>query len=146
MHYRLNEPDVIQETVEGATLIVHSRSGSYYSLEGSGTVIWNAVLAGHPVARIEAWFANGSEGERAAIRDGLRAFINALLAENLIVPATEAATQVPAAPGTAEPKPAFAPPELRKFTDMQELLLVDPIHDVQPEAGWPLQKEPPPAS
>jgi hypothetical protein len=143
MHYRLNEPDVIQETVEGATLIVHSRSGTYYSLEGSGTFIWNALLAGHPVARIEDCFAGGSEGERAAVRDGMGAFLQALLAENLIVPAAGIPAETPPVAGTAERKPAFANPELRKFTDMQELLLVDPIHDVQPEAGWPLQKDPP---
>lgn len=144
MHYSLNEPDVIQETVEGATLIVHNRSGTYYSLEGSGTVIWNALLAGHPVAAIEDWFAGGSEGERATVREGMAKFIDALVSENLIVPTTGGATAASGAWERKEPKPTFASPELRKFTDMQELLLVDPIHDVQPEAGWPVRKDPPP--
>jgi hypothetical protein len=34
---------------------------------------------------------------------------------------------------------AFSPPVLQKFSDMQELLLVDPIHEVKAE-GWPLTK------
>lgn len=33
----------------------------------------------------------------------------------------------------------FTPPVLNKFTDMQELLLLDPIHDVD-ETGWPKRK------
>ncbi len=30
----------------------------------------------------------------------------------------------------------YAPPALETYTDMQELLLLDPIHDVD-ETGWP---------
>ena|SRR6476660_8869681 len=33
---------------------------------------------------------------------------------------------------------AFVTPELHKYTDMQELLLVDPIHEVA-EEGWPFR-------
>jgi hypothetical protein len=141
MHYRLNEPDVIQETVEGEALIVHTRSGTYYNLEGSGTLVWNALLSGHSVEQIETTFASGSAAERAEIRAGLGAFVSALAAEQLILPRERPAEDLRPA---AEPKTTFAPPALRKFTDMQELLLVDPIHDVQPAAGWPLPKDPPP--
>lgn len=140
MHYRLNEPDVIQETVEGEALIVHTRSGTYYNLEGSGTLVWNALLSGRSVEQIEASFASGSDAERGEIRAGLGAFVSALAAEQLILP-REGPVEVPAA--ALELKSVFALPGLRKFTDMQELLLVDPIHDVQPEAGWPLPKDPP---
>ncbi|MCA1554989.1 MAG: PqqD family protein, partial [Chloroflexi bacterium] len=30
----------------------------------------------------------------------------------------------------------FEPPSLQRFTDMQDILLVDPIHEVD-ESGWP---------
>jgi hypothetical protein len=30
----------------------------------------------------------------------------------------------------------FVEPALNKYTDMQELLLLDPVHEVS-EAGWP---------
>jgi hypothetical protein len=33
----------------------------------------------------------------------------------------------------------FTPPALTKFTDMQDLLLLDPIHDVG-SGGWPAKK------
>jgi hypothetical protein len=62
--------------------------------------------------------------------------------ENLIVPVdvapavdlTELQQILPASNGHA--KPSFNPPLLNKYSDMQELLLLDPIHDVD-EAGWP---------
>lgn len=32
---------------------------------------------------------------------------------------------------------AFVAPVLHKYTDMQEFMLVDPLHDVEADAGWP---------
>jgi hypothetical protein len=34
----------------------------------------------------------------------------------------------------------FQKPLLQKYTDMEALLLVDPIHEVDEEEGWPKQK------
>ncbi len=141
MHYKLNQPDVVQETVEGETLIVHTRSGAYYSLEGCGTLVWNSLLAGQSIARIADLFDSSDEAGRSSIRSGLDAFVEALLAEQLILPAqaeSHASSEIPG--GEQTPKPVFVAPELKKFTDMEELLLVDPIHEVNPEAGWPLPK------
>lgn len=144
MRYRLNEPDVIQETVEGETLIVHTRTGTYYSLEGSGTHVWNALLAGHSAVEIGDAFASSSDDERVAIHAGLDTFVTSLVGERLIVPSDHPpADSTSAGRASDDPKPTFILPELRAFSDMQELLLVDPIHDVQPDVGWPLQKDPP---
>ena len=38
-------------------------------------------------------------------------------------------------------KLAYEHPVLQKYTDMEDLLLLDPIHDVD-EAGWPARKQP----
>ena len=35
----------------------------------------------------------------------------------------------------------FAPPRLEKYSDLEDLLVLDPIHDVD-EAGWPIAKAP----
>jgi hypothetical protein len=35
---------------------------------------------------------------------------------------------------------AFAEPILQKYTDMEALLLADPIHEVDKSTGWPHQK------
>ena len=59
--------------------------------------------------------------------------------ENLIVPVDGVASialdqLLPSTNG--HEKPSFNAPALQKYSDMQELLLLDPIHDVD-EAGWP---------
>jgi hypothetical protein len=36
----------------------------------------------------------------------------------------------------------FAPPVLHVYSDMREVLLLDPIHDVEDASGWPEPKRP----
>ena len=31
----------------------------------------------------------------------------------------------------------YLPPQLERFEDVRDLLLIDPIHQVDPELGWP---------
>ena len=146
MRYRLNEPDVIQETVDGDTLIVNTRTGTYYNVGGSGALVWNALLAGRSVEQAVDEFADSTDSQRALIHAGVGGFVDALLAEQLLLPSADNSDNGKASPTpTSAPKVPFTTPELRKFTDMQELLLVDPIHEVDPAAGWPLPKNPKPS-
>jgi hypothetical protein len=68
-------------------------------------------------------------------------FLEELEREKIIIPRTSALgnSAVPAPNGETSVGAAsvFAPPALEKYTDMQELLQVDPIHDVDDEQGWP---------
>jgi hypothetical protein len=60
-----------------------------------------------------------------------------LLAEALVVPGAPAAggagTVATAVPAARQP---YEAPALHKYNDMQDLLLLDPVHDVD-ETGWP---------
>ena len=64
----------------------------------------------------------------------LEAFMERLVNENLVARISEAA---PSATATV-PKGSirFESPTMEKYGDMQDLLLSDPIHEVD-EAGWP---------
>jgi len=62
--------------------------------------------------------------------------VNELLAVDLIRPASAQAGNAPI--GEMIPVTiAYAPPVLETFSDMQDLLLLDPIHEVD-DAGWPM--------
>lgn len=142
MYYRLNEPDVIQETIDGETLIVHTRLGTYFSLQGCGAQIWKALLDGNSIDQIVDLFDIRGTDQRGVVCSGVEEFISTLLREMLILPAPEE-FKLPGvvADEASTAKLAFVRPELSIYTDMQELLLVDPIHEVDPEAGWPVQKD-----
>jgi hypothetical protein len=126
---------VVHETIDGETILIHMGTGTYYSVDGAGSDIWNLAAAGHPEERIAAQIAEryGAEPERVARE--VTALIAELVGEELLVPAANGAPEKaelrdPAGEG-------FSDPVLHKYTDMQEFMLVDPLHDVDPAAGWP---------
>jgi len=140
MRFQLNSPDVLQEKIEGEVIVVHVLTGSYYSLLGSGAAIWSEIIRGVEAETIiDQFVASGSEN-RDTISAEVHRFLGELQDEQLVVVSESEATVAPSpsdAPA-AEGLVSFEPPSLQKYSDMQELLLVDPIHEVD-SGGWPLK-------
>jgi hypothetical protein len=127
--YRICSEKLAHETLDGETVIVDKLQGLYYSLTGSAADVWTLLEAGVPVSGIVDALA-GRGAPREVVEAGVRQVIDELAREALIVPAAGAAAGVPVLTG------AWLEPKLEKFTDLQTLLLLDPIHDVD-EEGWP---------
>lgn len=134
--YKTNLPKVISETIDGETIIINLDSGHYFSLNRSGGEIWNAVVNRCTVDEIAQGLASRYAADAAAIPGAVREFLQSLLKENLISVA-DAADAGPSdfVPQTGAP-PTFETPAFQRYDDMQDLLLLDPIHDVD-ESGWP---------
>lgn len=134
--YRLNAPDVTFEAFEGEVLVIHLRSGSYYSLRGSGTAIWLLALHGRNPEEITRELAASCRVAEAGVALAVDKLVQELVAEALLVPLDG----TPVAPDANLPPAvlpsAFSDPVFDRYTDMQQLLLMDPIHEVDP-AGWP---------
>ena len=104
-------------------------------MRASAAWIFQAAARGASSGAIAAAFSPGGYGDPADARAVVAAFLDSLVTEGLLVAQSESATP-PALldlPGDAGP---FTVPGFEKFTDMQDLLLLDPIHDVD-ETGWP---------
>ncbi len=130
--YRMNAPDVVAETIDGEAVVINLDRGTYYSIRGSGAALWDALIAGVPTRKLVAEIARIAP-EADAAKD-VEAFVNRLVGEELVVPA-EGGGPVNGAVSIELPA-AYAPPSFDTYTDMEALLLLDPIHDVD-EAGWP---------
>jgi len=137
--YRINTPTVTHETIDGEAVIINLDSGNYYSLVEAGSFIWALVERGASAGEVQNLLQQTYQGNNGDIDRGVQALLAQLQQENLIVPVDE----VPAVDltevlpsGNGHAKPVFNAPLLNKFSDMQELLLLDPIHDVD-ETGWP---------
>ena len=136
-HYRINSPAVIGEVLDGEAIIVNLDTGAYYSLDGAGAEVWKAAQTGAtPSQLIELTMARYS-GAPAEIVAGVTALVAELLAEGLFVPGTGMAAGMNPLPAASDgERQPFVKPILQKYTDMADLLLLDPIHDVD-ELGWP---------
>lgn len=131
--YRINSPKVIHQIFDTEVVVVNLESGSYYSVEGSGIEVWRLLTEGFASEEILEAISTSDHGGAEASKSSA-AFLREAEAEDLIIPESSSAA------GNAGPKIASdfsaSPPRLRKFTDMRDLLLLDPIHELD-AAGWP---------
>src|SRR5262249_36753945 len=130
----------VHETIDGEAVIINLESASYFTLEGAGAAAWDGLVAGASAGELARLVAARYLAEDGVIADAIANLIQALGREGLIRPLdpAEGAGAGPAAEAVAGERPPFAPIELRRFTDLQELLLLDPVHEVD-AAGWPMQ-------
>lgn len=137
--FRVNTPMVTHETIDGEAVIINLDSGNYYSLVDVGSFIWGLIEQGASTSELQNLVSQTYQGDASDIDQGVEDLLAQLQQESLIVPVdgAESFDQTQALPShNGHEKPLFSPPSLNKYSDMQELLLLDPIHDVD-EAGWP---------
>ncbi|HEU5245229.1 MAG TPA: PqqD family protein [Gaiellaceae bacterium] len=141
---RVNTPQVIHETIDGEVIVIKLTSGTYYSLRGGGADVWHVLQSapGADASAIAAELARRFGRPSDTLGGEIADFLEALKREELVV---EAEGSVPASIPSSAGLPsgnierAFEAPVLEKFTDMQDLVLIDPVHEVG-ATGWPHPK------
>lgn len=149
--YRVNAPAVIHQTIDRETVIIHLERGLYYSLDETGAGIWQDLAAGRAAGKLTEQLVARFPDQGTEVAHDVREFIEGLLREDLLVAVEEGAADdgapepaVDAGAGSGNPatSPApasgarWVPPRVERFEDLQDLLLLDPIHAVD-ETGWP---------
>jgi hypothetical protein len=136
--YRVMTPEVIADVIDGEAVIMNLKTGTYFSSDGSGAECWQALASGLSVESVVERLAASYAADRASIESAVNDFVRDLVSHALIAP-----SDAPPSPGPARPlilsRSPFRAPVLNVFSDMQDLLLLDPIHDVD-TAGWPMPK------
>jgi hypothetical protein len=137
MRYRVNSPQVINETIDGEAIMINLATGSYYSLDRVGGDVWALLEASLPVDDIVVELGRRYDAAEDDIRSGVDDLLQRLSDEELVVACGDGdpVRTRPSEPAPAERLP-FHPPKLEKFTDMQDLILLDPVHEVD-SRGWP---------
>lgn len=144
--FRVNTPTVTHETIDGEAVIINLDSGNYYSLVEVGSFIWGLVDKGASASEVQNLVLQTYQGEATDVDQGVQELLGQLQQENLIVPVDGTGAvdlDLELTSNNGHEKPSFNPPLLHKYSDMQELLLLDPIHDVD-DAGWPKPNPDPP--
>jgi len=142
-HFVINAPAVVSEIIDGEVVIMNLTSGNYYSSDNVGAVIWGWIDGGKTLRDIERLLSLRYDAGAEDITAALIAFFDRLVEERLVreialipTPTVDNGHALSGAAGGER----FVAPELHIYTDMQDLLLLDPIHDVD-EAGWPRPRD-----
>ena len=136
--FRVNSGQVIHEKMEGEVIAIHLVTGAYYSMRHVSAAIWDLLVVGHSVAEIQGALQARYDGEAGDVQTTLTRFVEQLVTEELVVASDASAPASAAAPSLPDP---FRPPVLAKYTDMTDMLLLDPIHEVE-DTGWPTPRQP----
>jgi hypothetical protein len=114
--YKLVGPDVVHEEFDGEIVVLNLQTGQYFGLNEAGATLWMAIESGSdPVAVSKTHGA---------------AFSARLVELGLIVQSDETALPTQA-------QDFASAPSIEVYDDLSDLILADPIHDVDEEQGWP---------
>jgi len=135
--FEINAPIVSGEIIDGEAIVLHLKRGHYFSMEGSAALIWGGIerrIA--PAAIADALATRFGIGRDEALQ-AVEVLIGELGSHDLIRAAEEPGDAAGELAGLVPSGIAYSAPRIEIFTDMEDLLLLDPIHEVD-EAGWPV--------
>jgi hypothetical protein len=125
--------------MDGEVVAIQLNTGIYYSLRGPAALLWQTLDKPSDSAGLARTLAAQFEVAAEQAGKDTEAFLQQLQTEQLIIAADAASTGAPAAAAGA--RQPYAAPQLERYADLQDLLLLDPIHEVG-EQGWPHQPKP----
>jgi hypothetical protein len=136
--FTVPNPPIASESFGDEAVIVNLEQGTYYSVRGTAYATWSLVSTGVAIGTIVGELAASYDAPTADIEAAVAALLAEMEHEGLIVRADGDASSAQLGPEPPVPrsKHRFERPVLEKFTDVQDLLALDPIHDVD-GTGWP---------
>jgi len=139
--FALNAPKVACQILDGEALLIHFERGHYYSAAGSAAFLLQLLEHGLDERDLSAALAERFDLETDRARRVVSSFVEQLLEDELFVVTAKpvpdesaASSGLQVAPGKSAD--AFEEPQLSKYTDLEDLLVLDPVHDVM-MTGWP---------
>lgn len=136
--YRRNDAELAAEQFEDGLVIINFLTGRYFSMNSTAEAVWALLEQGCSARGLVAGLAEHCavpETDTATLQADVGAFLEKLVQERLVCCDTTA-TDFSAASVSAVRIP-YEPPHVEVFEDLADLILLDPIHDVNEQLGWP---------
>lgn len=132
MNYQIDSKNVSWERVENEVIAIQLVTGRYYNILDSSCEIWSLLSNGHSIESIINFFE--SEFSFDDVSNDISSFLDDCKRSQLIINLTSE-IDINKIESTTFLK-SWSKPVLVEYTDLQDLILVDPIHDVE-VSGWP---------
>lgn len=129
----LNEAKMFSDIADGVAIIINSETGIYYGMNGLGTAVFENILAGASTEDILA-AVKGMPGAPDDMDARMQAFVDGLKGFEIVLEGSAASGAVNLEVGVAQADDFVL--TVQEYSDAQELLLADPIHEVKNETGW----------
>jgi hypothetical protein len=121
-----NLANIAARVIDGEAIILDVTRGAYYSMDGAGAVVWELITEGRPLGQIAGALAERFDGPEALIETELERLATELVREGLVFEANGNGKRTDPIPVHTGARDAFRAPVLHKYTDMGDLLALDP--------------------
>ena len=125
---RRKDDDIVAKVMDGEAVIINLSTGIYYSIDHVGAAMWELVEHGSSLDEIAAAIVARYDVSPAQAQADVARLGDELLHHDLVAVAAderpESASSVPIA--AAASKLPYTAPQLQVYTDMEDLLALDP--------------------
>lgn len=123
---RINDDEIAAEVIDSEAVLINLATGTYYTMEGTGGDVWSLVERGLSLAEMSRLLAERYGVAADVVAADLQHLAAELLEEGLVRLAGEAPKGGALVPLEGEPAGAYVRPTLTRYTDMTEILALDP--------------------
>jgi hypothetical protein len=129
---------IVSRLFEDELTLINLDSGDYFAAGGVVADIWHILATPTPLDRLIDKVSARYRVDPAVAAEEIRTHVAQLLAHGLIARVRPAAAE-PRPPAPVPSEPADWPNSwFETYSDMKDLLLLDPVHDVE-DGVWPLR-------
>ena len=135
--YQLNSAKMYYDMADNQAIVINHMTGMYYGFNALGSYVIDQLVAGGDLEEVKKALL-ACEGCPADIDAQIDAFLAELVSLEILVPAERAAAAVATVPAVALEEGFEL--HVDAFAEAADLILADPIHDVDEGMGWPVMK------
>lgn len=129
--FEIKSPEVVYDEIDGEYIIVDLASGKYFRIQGESSKVFAWIISGRELK-------TNSDSIISRTAEIIDSAICTLVDKSII---REATAQNSA--GSSDEIVSFDVEEfvIEEFTDLQDIIGLDPIHEVDLNQGWPIADE-----
>ena len=137
--YIFNEEKVFADFADDQFIVLNHVNGEYYSFDKTSSIVLKALTEGCSTEDLVKAFCNRYDSEVTGAPEHIKRFVEQLISLGIIIPGgnEEGNAEKYVAAIDSEKMPELS---CEVFTDVADLLMMDPIHEVDEKAGWPFKK------
>jgi hypothetical protein len=134
--FRLNTQAVGAKVIDGEAIIVNVANGRYHSMDGSGAVVWQLLDAGRSLEETVHALSQRYEVDPDRARTDVEQLARELVDQDLMLLGVDGDAPRTSIAVDSDEKLPYEPPELVTYTDIEELLALDPPMPLMGRDAW----------
>lgn len=139
---RPNEAEVAAKVMDGEAIMINLSNGMYYSMDGVGGLVWDLIAERRSLDEIAAAIGRRYDVAPTRARADLDRLAGELLDEKLVFISEDEGPAGHQQASEQASKRSYEPPQLNKYSDMGDLLALDPPMPGLSDIPWQGPAEP----